>query len=132
MSRYAGRFPSNRAYAEKALGNRHDIAVKGVGNTKLVRRRDGGIDVTYHGNTIATFHADGTRTYTTAGYATTSTHERLNAMTPPGTGFRTEQRAGKVEIRRKFFTYQADSDVYLLHVATDGDVTLRRVDGEPG
>jgi len=127
MSRYAGRFPSNRAYAEKALGSRHDIAVKGVNNTKLVRRRDGGIDVTYHGNTIATWHADGTRTLTTDGWGTASTHERLNAMTPPGVHFGTADHEPVMVIRRRYFEFRYNSYHYELVIDTDGEATAREI-----
>ncbi len=78
MSRYAGRLPTNYAEAEKALRGRQVRTV--VNNTRVSRRDEDTVEVQYHGNTIATFHADGRREFTTCGWNTSSTRERLNAM----------------------------------------------------
>jgi len=78
MSRYAGRLPTTYAEAETALRGRQVRTV--VNNTRVSRRDKDTLDVQYHGNTIATFHADGTREFTNCGWNTVSTRERLNAM----------------------------------------------------
>lgn len=78
MSRYRGRLPTDYSEAEKALRGRQVRTV--VNNTRVSRRDGETIEVQYHGNAIATFHADGTREFTTCGWNTVSTRERLNAM----------------------------------------------------
>lgn len=86
MSRYTGRLPTTYAEAEAYLRGGHVRTV--VNNTRISRQDEETIAVQFHGNTIATFRADGSRTYTTTGYATKSTHQRLNGMTPLGYRFR--------------------------------------------
>lgn len=78
MSRYSGRLPTTYDEAEAALLGKQVRTV--LNNTRASRQRDGSIEIQYHGNTIATFHADGTREFTTCGWNTVSTRERLNAM----------------------------------------------------
>lgn len=97
MSRYSGRLPESYAAAEKALRGRHVRTI--VNNTRVSRVDDETIEVQYHGNTIATFHADGRRRFSSCGYATTSTHERLNAMLPASVGFVRRNWTGYIETR---------------------------------
>ena len=127
MSRYAGRFPMNRARADHMIGSRQNMAIPRVGNTRMERRKDGSLEITYHGNTIMTFHADGTRTYTTDGWGTASTHERLNAMTPPGVHFGMVDGTPSLVFRRTHFTFRYDSSVYELFVDTDGEASARKI-----
>lgn len=118
MSRYAGRLPITYAEAEKALRGRQVRTV--VNNTRVSRRDEDIIDVQYHGNTIATFHADGRREFTTCGWGTTSTHDRLNAMTPRSIGFVRRDYAGHVQVDYSgdFETLYADT----VRLAADGSI----------
>lgn len=80
MSRYNDRLPHDYKAAADMLNGRETRPVPGVGNTHLTQG-DGYIDLTYHGNMIASFDQDtGDVLLTTAGWATRSTHERLNAI----------------------------------------------------
>lgn len=72
-----------------------------LNNTRLVLGRGVGgaparITLTYHGNMIAGWTEDGTAQYTTAGWSTVTTHERLNAMVPARAGFFTKAHVGYV------------------------------------
>lgn len=109
MSRYAGRLPTTYAEAEKALRGRQVRTI--VNNTRASRRDKDTVEVQYHGNTIATFHADGRREFTTCGWGTVSTHERLNAMVPYGVGFVRRDYAGQVQVRHEgeFVAVPADT-----------------------
>lgn len=78
MSRYRDRLPQSYEEAVKALRGRHVRTV--LNNTRVSRKDDDTVEVQYHGNTIATFHADGRRVFTTCGWGTSSTRERLNGM----------------------------------------------------
>lgn len=128
MSRYDGRFPMNRARADHMIGRRQNMAIPGVGNTRMERRKDGSLEITYRGNTIMTFHADGTRTYTTSGWGTNATHSRLNAMTPPGVRFTTVDGTSSLVITREHFTFSYDASVYDLFVDTEGTSFARKRD----
>ena len=99
MSRYAGRLPTTYAEAETMLRGKQVRTV--VNNTRVSRRDEETISVQYHGNTIATFHADGTREFTTCGWGTVSTHERLNAMVPYGVGFIRRDYMGHVQVKHE-------------------------------
>ena len=119
MSRYAGRLPTTYAEAEKALRGRQVRTV--VNNTRVSRRDEETISVQYHGNTIATFHADGTREFTTCGWGTVSTHERLNAMVPYGVGFIRRDYMGHVQVKHEgdFVAVLADT----VRLAADDSIS---------
>lgn len=127
MSRYDGRFPMNRARADHMIGSRQNMAIPKVGNTRMERQKDGSLEIRHHGNTIMTFHADGTRSYTTAGYSSQSTVDRLNAMTPPGVHFRIKDGSAIFEIQRKLNSYQYSAATYELFVDTDGTAAAREI-----
>ena len=118
MSRYAGRLPTDYAEAEKALRGRQVRTV--VNNTRVSRCDEDTVEVQYHGNTIATFHADGRREFTTCGWGTVSTHERLNAMTPRSIGFVRRDYAGHVQVQHEgdFEALYADT----VRLAADGSI----------
>lgn len=97
MSRYRDRLPHSYEEAEKALRGRHVRTV--LNNTRVSRKHKGCIEVQYHQNTIATFYADGTMEFTTCGWATGSTHERLNAMVPADIAFVRREYVGHIELR---------------------------------
>ena len=95
MSRYSGRLPRTFAAAVKLSSGRQSRKL--ANNTYLTLGSNGEYEVTYHGNTIATFHQDGTIILTTCGYgAATSTNERLSAMAPEGTHFARRNYVGVV------------------------------------
>lgn len=69
--------PKSYEAAEAALGNRSSLTIGH--NTKLVRE-DGTIFATYHDNRIVEYAPDGVHA-TWAGWATTTTANRLNKLT---------------------------------------------------
>lgn len=80
MSRYAGRLPRNYGSALRMLGGKRSRKV--LNNTVIRESVADDIVVEYHGNEIARFYSNGEVMLTNCGYGTTSTRERLNAMTP--------------------------------------------------
>lgn len=110
MSRYSGRLPESYAAAEKALKGRHVRTI--VNNTRASRVDDETIEIQYHGNTLARFHADGRRMFTTDGWDSTWTNHRLNAMLPATLGFVIQGYVAHVQIRN------ADGTVDLHHADT--------------
>lgn len=99
MSRYAGRLPRTYAQAEQMLKGRSRRKV--LNNTDLMKSAiDGGCIVAlYHGNVIAQFFEDGSRSLTNCGYGSSTTRERLNAMAPAGVGFVQRNHAQQVHVR---------------------------------
>lgn len=53
-------------------------------NTRIVRSPDGDIEATYHDNVVATFHFYGVNEYSSCGWMTSTTKERLNWFLPDG------------------------------------------------
>lgn len=78
MSRYTGRLPQSYEAASNMLEGRMEKNV--LNNTTLEQIATNRIAVKYHGNTIAVFQSDGVTVLTDCGYATSSTYERLNAL----------------------------------------------------
>lgn len=121
MSRYHGRLPMTYEEAQKCLQGRKVRTV--VNNTRVALNEDLSIAVLYHGNTIATFYGDGSKVFTTCGYASTSTNDRLNAMVPPYVRFRVQDGGGVVEIRQPSGTERASTYHYELIHTRDGYTT---------
>ena len=65
-------------------------------NNTILRDLGDRLVLTYHGNEIAGWTPDGMAQFTTTGWATTTTHDRLNAMIPAGARFFTMDYVGYV------------------------------------
>lgn len=90
MSRYLNRLPRTFDEAVAMLNGRDSRTV--LNNTRLILGRGVGgaptrVTLTYHGNVIAGWTEDGTAQFTTAGWGTATTRERLNAMIPHQAAF---------------------------------------------
>lgn len=121
MSRYDGRLPSSYFEAERALRGRPVRTV--VNNTRVSRRDEETIEVQFHRNTIATFHVDGSQKFTTCGYATVSTHARLNAMVPASVHFTKRDGVGYVNLRTEGESPHWDPHYGdTLHITPDGEI----------
>lgn len=79
--------PKSYAEAVAALGTKTEAVIGH--NTKLVKG-DGEILATYHGNPIVSYSADGDVFASWAGWATSTTTNRLNKLAPGA--FRIQQR----------------------------------------
>lgn len=120
MSRYTGRLPRTYAEALAMLGGRESRKI--AGNTTVNRDPSTGdpayIWVVYYNTEIAGFRRDGWARFTTGGYCTVSTHERLNAMCPADVAFTRKNWAGAVVIDQHTY-FDADGVV----IDTDGTRT---------
>ena len=75
------------------LGERSERKVL---NNTILRDLGDRLVLAYQGNEIAGWTSDGMTQFTTTGWATTTTHDRLNAMIPAGARFFTRDHVGYV------------------------------------
>lgn len=109
MSRYTGRLPQSYEAASNMLEGLMEKEV--LNNTTLEQIATNRIAVKFHGNTIAIFQSDGVTALTDCGYATSSTYERLNALSTA----RWFVRESKGYVESGGFECSAKDIVLVLH-----------------
>lgn len=73
-------------------------------NNTILRDLGDRLVIAYHGNEIAGWTPDGMAQFTTTGWATATTHDRLNAMIPAGSRFFTKDHVGYVTDGKRTLT----------------------------
>lgn len=112
MSRYTGRLPQSYDAASNMLEGRMKATV--LNNTALEQIATNRIAVKYHDNTIAVFQRDGVTVLTDCGYATSSTYERLNALSRASWFI----REGRGYVSADAAEFHAEDMIVVLHGGT--------------
>lgn len=100
-SKYDGRLPTTFEEASKLLGQKDSKRWLGIGHTSVKRRLDPTerIEVLHYDTVIATFFANGAMRFSTGGYSSWSTNQRLNAMIPEGAVYRTFEGSSQFRLQ---------------------------------
>lgn len=118
--------PTDYDSAARVLaGGRSKDSRKIANNTWLERRGDHEIAVRLHGTDVVTFHDDGSVTFRTGGWNTSTTRARLNAYAPAGAQFFT--RKGRMYFTGKGFeTPLEPTEGMRYYPRTGGVIDTRR------
>ncbi len=79
--------PTTYAQAERVLNEGRNRESRKIGNNTWLERRGKNIAVRLHHTDVVTWSPNGTVTFRTGGWDSTTTRERLNRYAPGGIGF---------------------------------------------
>lgn len=120
--KYEGRLPTDYETAMKLLKGKESNRWSGVNHTEIRRVHvpTERIEVTHYDTVIATFFANGAMRFSTAGYSSWSTNQRLNAMVPEGVAYRLLDGSTEFRITRGDRMETISAYHYDLMVHIDG------------